>query len=128
MDEVRGTAILDDRGAEALFVICVPTPGKGPPFITRIPVRRASLPHAPGPEWAYTERANLLDVTPSLLVRSTRPIPGSPLNQEFELFHNGGFWTVPFLRWSTHQNDPGAAEGCWDWCRALNRDILGDNF
>lgn len=130
-DEIKGVAVLDDRPGceEVLFIVCVAEdPRKSGPFIGRLNVRRRGEPHPPDrPSWEYDEPApGLLRVTPSVRVSTTRPIPGSPDNEEIETFHNGGDWTVKFVRWSALGLPDGPDDpGRWTYCNELNRALLG---
>jgi hypothetical protein len=124
-DEIKGVALLDDRNPEQwLFVCCVAgDPAKSKPFIQRIPVRDAILPHKPdGPEWAYYVNGDTLDVSPSLLVSFSKPNRDGTMTP-VELFHNAGRWSVRFERWSEEHPDQ-TLEGRYALARHLNAGYL----
>lgn len=130
--EVKGVAILDDRNPEeVLFCVCVDARPPGSwafgNFIERIAVRPAGTPHPPGhPSWEYRVAGDVLNMSPSLLVTTTKPL--DPLDEKspmvpVEMFHNGYFWSVPFVRWSAIAKDE-PTDSRWEACRRRNASLL----
>jgi hypothetical protein len=128
-DEIKGVAVLHDTvPAQVLFCVCVPDKAAhtelNEAFIERLPVRLQGTPKAQEPQWEYRAEGNLLNVSPSVRVSTTLPIPNSPDNRVVELFHNGGQWSIPFVRWS--EIAAGRSEDSqWLACHEMNAALLG---
>lgn len=102
-------------------MVCVterPAPGFLPVRISRIPVKRRG---SPGEAWEYDEEpGGILHVTPSVRLSTTRPDPNDKEKWlEVELFHNGGEWRIPFVRWSAFP-DKTDEDSAHPLCRRLN--------
>lgn len=109
-DEIIGTAILNERHTPAvLHVVCHPKSKKdGHKFPITIPVKLAKDPdpapavsHGWGKPWSIEIHGDKLTVRPSFKVfyPAVPAHNGRPAQPERELFHNGGVWTVKFVRW-----------------------------
>lgn len=131
-DEIKGVAVLHDTISEqTLFCVCVPDgPGWGArvPFIQRLPVRPSGTPEQTKPSWEYTIAGNMLTGRPSVRVSTTAPEGEEPnvVMVEHELFHSGGIWDIPFVRWS----EIAAArveDSRWLACRDLNPQFFPGN-
>lgn len=128
-DEVKGIAVLDERGAHPiLFCCCVPQEWPAEEVVTgRIPVRLRGTPET-GKTWEYDICGDVIHVTPSLLIETTRPVPGTekvpngPM-REVELFHNGSDWRVKFVRYDPAVHGP---NGAWSLWRKLNAEFFPD--
>ncbi len=130
-DEIKGLAVLDDRGTPwRLFATGVPAAGSGRDVtIVMIPVRPRGSPRTAPAEWEFDVQGDLIHVTPSVRLSVNLPVPGRA--DEFpkvhlvrELFHNGGDWTVRFVLWSAAA-DKLPDDHPWDYWRRANADLLG---
>lgn len=130
-DEIKGIAVLDDRNAEQfLFVACVADHALHGDHtdtrIIRLPVRQRGAPKVGENQWEYDVAGESLNVTPSVRVSVRMPEPGQEdrfpeIGRDVELFHNGGSWSVRFLRWSEIKDWPELDEDSrYMACRVLN--------
>jgi len=129
-DEIKGLAILDDRGTRLmLFATGVCEPGSGrEPQLVMIPLRERGTAPGATVEWEYDIAGDMIHVTPSVAISTNRPIVGREeeypaVAEPIALFHNGGEWSVRYVRWSVAP-DKLPDDHPWEYWRRVNFDLL----
>lgn len=118
-DNIVGIAVLDRtkdplHETEWLYVCC--TYKNGQIVRSAVPVRPKGTP-AKQYSWEYELKDDMIHVTPSLRISTTKPLGDE--NKEVELFHSDGAWSVKFQEFF-----PGECEQADDLFNKLNHDLL----
>jgi hypothetical protein len=118
-DKIVGIAVLDrTRDAlhetEWLHVCC--TYKNGQLVHSAVPVRPKGTPDKQY-SWEYELKDDMIHVTPSLKISTTRPLGDE--NESVELFHSDGAWSVKYVEFF-----PVDYEQSYDMFRKLNPDAL----